>query len=88
MNKFFAVSFLVVTLSASAAENSQSHEVGKVDVAKSAKELADMVVSWSAGYCKVQADKQGADFNTCFTRVTNMAIEKLQNVQAMQQVSR
>ena len=42
------------------------------------KEAADQIVTWAAGYCKGMEDKHGMNFTTCFKRVTDRAIEKLQ----------
>lgn len=45
-----------------------------------AREAAEQVVIFAAGYCKGMEDRHGMDFTTCFKSVTNMAIQKLEDM--------
>jgi hypothetical protein len=44
----------------------------------SAKEFADQIVMFAAGYCKGQQDKAGVEFNACLREVADLAIAKVQ----------
>lgn len=46
------------------------------------KEVADQLASWSAGFCKAMEEKQGMDFATCFKRVSDTAIARIEQEQA------
>lgn len=48
------------------------------------KEMADQLVSWSAGFCKSMEEKQGLDFVACFKRVTDKAIAGLEQESKVQ----
>lgn len=88
MKKLFTVSLLAIAFSACAAEDAPLQSSDAINSPANNKEVADAVVAWSAGYCKAQTEKQGVDFAICFKQTTNIAIEKIQKMQAAQPSSR
>ena len=73
----FALAAVLVVMMTGCASPEQGEDLYNLPAPKSATEAAQRVVAYAAGFCKGMAEKQGADFETCFKQQTDLAMAKI-----------
>lgn len=77
MKKFLVA--LLLSSSVLAPAQAESNAPAAAEDVLTAREVADKITAFAAGYCKGLADKHGVDFATCFKQATDYAIAQLQD---------
>ncbi|MEE5177163.1 hypothetical protein V2K54_25970 [Pseudomonas alliivorans] len=74
----FTLSAVLLVLITGCASPEKGEDLSKLPAPNSATEAAQRVVAYAAGFCKGMAQKQGADFETCFKQQTDLAMAKIE----------
>lgn len=82
MPQKLAVAAILFAALLSGCASSRENIVAQTPTPLTPHEAAQQVVAIAAGYCKGMVEKQGADFETCFTQKTDEAMARIQANQA------
>lgn len=74
----FALAAFLVVLITGCASSENGQDLTDLPEPTSTTEAAQRVVAYAAGFCKGMAEKHGADFETCFTQQTDLAMAKIE----------